>query len=174
MTKDAKVNPTPSRSPATQALGLVFWLVLAYITAAIGAIASVNAPQFYGQLIQPIWAPPAWLFGPVWTTLFTMMGIAAWLVWRAAPLEATRGTLGLFVAHLAVNALWSWLFFAWNLGFWAFVELLLLWVLIVALVFAFWRFSRVAALLLVPYLCWVSFAGALNFWLWRENAGLLG
>ncbi|WP_370520532.1 TspO/MBR family protein [Thioalkalivibrio sp. XN279] len=168
------MNPTTSRSPAVQALGLAFWLVLAYITAAIGAIASVNAPEFYGQLIQPTWGPPAWVFGPVWTTLFTMMGIAAWLVWRAAPLEATRGTLGLFVVHLAVNALWSWLFFAWNLGFWAFVEVLLLWVLILATILAFWRFSRVAALLLVPYLGWVSFAAALNFWLWRENAGLLG
>ena len=168
------MQPTHPRSPAPQALGLVFWLVLAYITAAIGAIASINAPEFYGQLMQPIWAPPAWLFGPVWTTLFTMMGIAAWLVWRVASHGAARGTLVLFVVHLAVNALWSWLFFAWNLGLWAFLELLLLWVLIAAVIAGFWRFSRVAALLLVPYLCWVSFAGALNFWLWRNNAGLLG
>ena len=163
-----------SRTPVTQALGLVFWLVLAYITAAIGAIASVNAPEFYGQLVQPGWGPPAWVFGPVWTTLFTMMGIAAWLVWRAAPLEATRGTLVLFVVHLAVNALWSWLFFAWHLGGWAFAEVLVLWVLILATIVAFWRFSRIAALLLVPYLAWVSFAAVLNFWLWRENPGLLG
>ena len=168
------MQPTHPRSPSAQALGLVFWLVLAYITAAIGAIASINAPEFYGQLMQPIWAPPAWLFGPVWTTLFTMMGIAAWLVWRSAPWDATRGTLVLFVVHLAVNALWSWLFFAWNLGLWAFFELLLLWVLIAALIAGFWRFSRVAALLLVPYLCWVTFAGALNFWLWRNNAPWLG
>lgn len=162
------------RRRSAQAFGLVFWLALGYITAAIGAIASVNAPDFYGELLQPSWAPPAWLFGPVWTALFTLMGIAAWLVWRAAPLQATRGTLGLFVAHLAVNALWSWLFFAWNLGGWAFAELLLLWALIAATIVAFWRFSRLAALLLVPYLGWVSFAGALNFWLWRANPGLLG
>jgi tryptophan-rich sensory protein len=162
------------RRRSAQAFGLVFWLALGYITAAIGAIASVNAPDFYGELLQPSWAPPAWLFGPVWTALFTLMGIAAWLVWRAAPLQVTRGTLGLFVAHLAVNALWSWLFFAWNLGGWAFAELLLLWALIAATIVAFCRFSRVAALLLVPYLGWVSFAGALNFWLWRANPGLLG
>ncbi|MGD9388093.1 MAG: tryptophan-rich sensory protein [Gammaproteobacteria bacterium] len=168
------MNATPSRSPAAQALGLVFWLVLAYIIAAIGAIASVNAPEFYGRLMQPTWAPPAWLFGPVWTTLFTMMGVASWLVWRSAPLEATRGTLGLYIVHLGFNALWSWLFFAWNLGFWAFVELLLLWVLIVAVILSFWRFSRAAALLLVPYLGWVTFAGALNYWLWRNNAPWLG
>lgn len=171
---DVQVNLTPSRSRAVQALGLGFWLALAYVTAGIGAIASVNAPEFYGQLVQPPWAPPAWLFGPVWTALFTLMGIAAWLVWRAAPLEATRGRLGLFVAQLAVNALWSWLFFAWNLGGWAFAEVLVLWILIGATIVAFWRFSRVAAMLLVPYLGWVSFAAALNHWLWRENAGMLG
>lgn len=168
------MNATSSRSPAAQALGLVSWLVLAYITAAVGAIASVNAPEFYGQLLQPTWAPPAWLFGPVWTTLFTLMGIASWLVWRSAPLAETRGILALYIVHLAVNALWSWLFFAWNLGLWAFVELLLLWLLIAATIIGFWRFSRVAAVLLVPYLAWVSFAGALNSWLWRNNAPLLG
>ena len=168
------MNPAHPRSRSVQVLGLLFWLALAYVTAAIGAIASVNAPEFYNELVQPSWGPPAWVFGPVWTTLFTMMGIAAWLVWRAAPLEATRGTLALFIVHLAANALWSWLFFAWNLGGWAFAELLFLWVLIAATIASFWRFSRIAALLLVPYICWVSFAGALNFWLWRENAALLG
>jgi len=168
------VNPSFPRSRLAQLLGLVAWLAVCYVTAAIGAIASVNAPEFYGELVQPSWAPPAWLFGPVWTTLFTFMGIAAWLVWRAAPLEATRGALGLFLVQLAVNALWSWLFFAWQLGGWAFAEVLLLWVLIVATIVAFWRFSRLAAVLLVPYLGWVSFAAMLNFWLWRTNPALLG
>ena len=167
------MNSTLPRRRSALALGLLFWLALSYITAAIGAIASVDAPAFYGELAQPSWAPPAWLFGPVWTALFTLMGIAAWLVWRAAPLEATRWTLGLFVVQLVFNALWSWLFFAWNFGGWAFAELLLLWALIAATIGAFWRFSRLAALLLVPYLGWVSFAGALNFWLWRANPGLL-
>ena len=168
------MNPSFPRSRLAQLLALVAWLAVCYVTAAIGAIASVNAPEFYGELVQPSWAPPAWLFGPVWTTLFTFMGIAAWLVWRTAPLQATRGALGLFLVQLAVNALWSWLFFAWQLGGWAFAEVLLLWVLIVATIVAFWRFSRLAAVLLVPYLGWVSFAAMLNFWLWRTNPALLG
>jgi translocator protein len=169
------MNPRQFARPSyVQALTLLGWLVLCYLAAAIGAVASVNAPAFYGELVQPSWAPPAWLFGPVWTTLYTLMAIAAWLVWRAASLAETRLALGLFLVQLAVNALWSWLFFAWQLGGWAFAEVLLLWVLIAATIAAFWRFSRVAAILLVPYLGWVSFAAALNFWLWRANPGLLG
>jgi translocator protein len=164
----------PTWSIPTQALTFVGWLALCYLAAFIGAVASVNAPAFYGELVQPSWAPPAWLFGPVWTTLYTLMAIAAWLVWRAAPLAETRNALLLFLAQLAVNALWSWLFFAWQLGGWAFAEVLLLWALIAATIVAFWRFSRIAALLLVPYICWVSFAAVLNFWLWRANPGLLG
>jgi tryptophan-rich sensory protein len=163
-----------NRSIPIQALALVGWLALCYAAAAVGAIASVNAPAFYGELVQPSWAPPAWLFGPVWTTLYTLMAVAAWLVWRAAPSFATRLALGLFLVQLAVNALWSWLFFAWQMGGWAFAEVLLLWALIAATIVAFWRHSRLAALLLVPYLGWVSFATALNFWLWRANPGLLG
>jgi tryptophan-rich sensory protein len=166
--------PQFARPSYVQALALLGWLALCYLAAAIGAVASVNAPAFYGELGQPSWAPPAWLFGPVWTGLYTLMAIAAWLVWRAAPLAETRLALGLFLVQLAVNALWSWLFFAWQLGGWAFAEVLLLWVLIAATIAAFWRFSRVAAILLVPYLGWVSFAAALNFWLWRANPGLLG
>jgi translocator protein len=169
------MNPPQFARPSyVQALALLGWLSLCYLAAAIGAVASVNAPAFYGELVQPSWAPPAWLFGPVWTALYTLMAIAAWLVWRAAPLAETRVALGLFLVQLAVNALWSWLFFAWQLGGWAFAEVLLLWVLIAATIAAFWRFSRVAAILLVPYLGWVSFAAALNFWLWRANPGLLG
>ena len=164
----------PTRSPLASLLGLAFWLLVAFVALAVGAIASVNAPAFYGQLLQPTWAPPAWLFGPVWTALYTLMGIAAWLVWRAAPLAETRPALALFVVQLAVNALWSWLFFVWNLGFWAFAEIILLWLLIAATIVAFWRFSRIASALLVPYLAWVSFAGALTFWLWRNNAPVLG
>jgi translocator protein len=162
------------RDWARQALGLVGWLTLCYVAAGIGAIASVNAQSFYAELVQPAWAPPGRLFGPVWTFLYTCMAVAAWLVWRAAPLAETRVALGLFLAQLAVNALWSWLFFVWRLGGWAFAEVLLLWLLIVATTVACWRFSRLAALLLVPYLGWVSFAAALNFWLWRANPALLG
>ena len=83
----------------------------AYIAAAIGSVASINAASFYAELVQPPWAPPAWLFGPMWTTLYGLMGIAAWLAWRE---PSARPALVVFAIQLALNALWSWLFFAWS------------------------------------------------------------
>lgn len=160
-----------SRRPGTQALGLIAWLALSLATGGLGAIASVNAASFYAQLAKPAWAPPASVFGPVWTTLYVLMGVAAWLVWRTP--QARRLALGLFVAQLAVNALWSWLFFAWNLGALAFADVLLLLVLIAATIAAFWRASRLAAALLVPYLLWVGFATVLTWMVWRGNPGML-
>ena len=158
---------------AQQVAGLLGWLTLAFATAAIGAVASVNAGSFYAELDRPPWAPPGWLFGPVWSTLYTLMGIAAWLVWRQRGLGDGRSALLLFIAQLAANALWSWLFFAWRLGAMAFVEVVLLWCLILATVIAFKRISALAAGLLLPYLAWVSFASVLTFSIWQRNPGLL-
>lgn len=160
-----------SRSPASQGLALLGWLLVAFATAAVGAIASVHAHEFYSQLSQPSWAPPAWLFGPVWSALYTLMGISAWLAWRAP--GPRRVALGLFVAQLMANALWSWLFFAWHRGALATAEVLLLLALIIATVAAFWRVSRSAALLLLPYLLWVAFASLLTWSIWRRNPDLL-
>lgn len=160
-----------ARSPASQAVGLLGWLVVAYAAAAVGAIASVEAASFYAQLSKPPWAPPAWLFGPVWSVLYTLMAVAAWLVWRSA--GSRRAALGLFVAQLAANALWSWLFFGWHRGALAAVEVLVLLVLIFCTVVAFWRISRLAAALLIPYLLWVSFASLLTGSVWQRNPGLL-
>ncbi|MEO8938544.1 MAG: TspO/MBR family protein, partial [Burkholderiaceae bacterium] len=145
-----------------------------FVTGGIGAIASVRAATFYGQLSQPFWAPPAWLFGPVWSVLYVLMGIAAWLVWRTGESRGTSNALKLFVAQLFVNALWTWLFFVWHLGVVALVEIAVLWLLIAATIVAFWRVRRVAAVLLVPYLTWVSLATALTFSLWRLNPAALG
>jgi tryptophan-rich sensory protein len=155
-------------------LGLVAWLALSFFAAAVGGLASVDAPTFYGQLVRPSWAPPGWLFGPVWSVLYLLMGVAAWLVWSRAGFAAARAALILFVIQLVANALWSWLFFVWHLGAAAFVEVLVLWLLIVATIGAFWRVRRLAAVLLLPYLGWVSFAAALTFAVWRRNPGLLG
>ena len=155
-------------------MGLVAWLVLSYGASAVGAIASIQARSFYGQLTQPEWAPPGWLFGPVWTVLYALMAIAAWLVWRSGGFRAHRDALTLFLLQLALNALWSWLFFAWMLGAWAFFEIVLLWILIVATLVSFWRVRPVAGFLLVPYLLWVSFASALNYALWQLNPQILG
>lgn len=159
------------RSMSAQLLGLLGWLLAAFAAAALGALASVDAASFYAQLNKPAWAPPASLFGPVWSALYALMGVAAWLVWRAPGPKAAA--FGLFAAQLGANALWSWLFFAWHLGALAAVEVLLLLALIVATAVAFWRGSRLAALLLVPYLLWVSFASVLTWAIWRSNPGLL-
>ena len=154
-----------------QLLGLAGWLLLAFAAAALGAIASIDAPSFYAKLNKPSWAPPAGVFGPVWTFLYAAMGVAAWLVWRAP--GARRLALGLFGVQLVANVLWSWLFFAWQLGAAAAVEILVLLALIVATAAAFWRHSRVAGLLFVPYILWVAFASALTWSVWRGNPGLL-
>jgi tryptophan-rich sensory protein len=109
----------------------------------------------------------------VWTVLYLTMAVAAWLVWRRHGFRGARPALVLFVVQLVFNALWSWLFFAWHSGAGALADIALMWVLIVATIVAFWRLHRGAALLLVPYLAWVSFAAVLNWTLWRSNPTLL-
>lgn len=161
-------------SRTRQLLALAGWLAVSYVAAALGAIASASAKSFYGQLAQPAWAPPSWLFGPVWTALYTLMGIAAWLVWRHGGFRRNAWPLGLFLVQLVVNALWSWLFFAWHHGALAFVDIVVLWLVLAATVVAFWRARPVAGVLLVPYLLWVSFAAALNYAVWQLNPAVLG
>lgn len=162
-----------------QAVGLAVSLLVCFATSAVGALASVNAGSFYAGLARPAWAPPGWLFGPVWTVLFLFMAIAVWLVWRspqpaAGQRAAKRVGIALFASQLAANALWSWLFFGWRLGAMAFAEVLVLWLLIACTLLAFWRISRPAGWLMLPYLLWVTFASVLNWALWRGNPALLG
>ena len=159
-------------------LGLVGWVALAATAGAIGAVASRDAADFYRVLAKPTWAPPGWLFGPVWSALYLLMGIAAWLVWRDRPATAAedvgrRHGLALFVAQLALNALWTWLFFAWRQGGMAFGEIVLLWLAVLATIWHFGRVRPRAAWLLVPYLGWVSFAMALTWAVWQRNPGQL-
>lgn len=163
-----------ARSGTKQIVGLLFWLAVSFAAAAIGGVATMSAGSFYSQLVRPGWAPPGWLFGPVWTALFIMMGIAAWLVWRIGGFRGARAALSLFLVQLAFNALWSWLFFSWQLGAAAFVEIVLLWVLILATMTAFWRIRPLAGALLAPYLLWVTFASVLTFSVWRMNPQILG
>ncbi|MCG6873607.1 MAG: tryptophan-rich sensory protein [Betaproteobacteria bacterium] len=160
-----------ARSLPSQFVGFLGWLLAAFAAGAVGAVASVDAASFYAQLSKPSWAPPAWVFGPVWSALYALMGVAAWLVWRSPGAKGVA--LGLFGVQLAANALWSWLFFAWHRGAMAAVEVLVLLALIVTTVAAFSRISHLSALLLVPYLLWVSFASVLTWAVWRSNPGLL-
>lgn len=148
--------------------------MVSFIAAAIGSAASIQADSFYTQLVRPEWAPPPDVFGPVWSLLYALMGIAAWLVWRVGGFGAACTALTLFLVQLAVNALWSWLFFGWHLGGLAFANVVLLWMLIVATLVAFWRVRPLAGALLIPYLLWVSFALALNYSVWQLNPQILG
>lgn len=156
------------------AAGIAGWVLLSFAAAAIGAVASANAGDFYTRLSRPPWAPPPYLFGPVWSVLYFLMGIAAGLVWRARGWAAGRTALTLFILQLALNALWTWLFFAWRMGMWAFIEIVVLWLMILATLLAFGRIRTLSAWLLLPYLAWVSYAAALTYAVWRLNPGILG
>lgn len=159
---------------STQLAGLLGWLGITFLAAGLGAWASIHAGSFYAQLTRPDWAPPASWFSPVWTALFLLMGVAAWLVWREKGFQEARGALGLYLLQLAVNALWSWFFFGWKMGGAAFADIILLWLLIALTLRAFWRIKPVAGLMLVPYLLWVSFAVLLSYTVWQRNPQLLG
>ena len=157
-----------------QAWGLVGWLLACYVTAGVGALASAEASAFYASLKLPVWAPPAWLFGPVWTVLYGMMALAAWLAWRTGGWTRHRTALTCFVVQLALNALWSWLFFGWKQGALAFADIVVLWLLVAFTLGAFWKIRAIAGALMVPYLLWITFASALSHAVWRANGAVLG
>jgi tryptophan-rich sensory protein len=146
------------------AVGLVGWLVLCFGAAAVGA--RFRPGTWYAGLRKPPWNPPNWLFAPVWTVLYALMAVAAWLVWRRTGLS---WECGLFVLQLALNAAWTWLFFGLKRPALALAEIAVLWLVILATLLAFWSVRPLAGWLLVPYLAWVTFATALTAALWRLN-----
>lgn len=155
-------------------VAVIALVVLATVaTAALGGLASADAAAFYGALAKPVWAPSAGLFGPVWTALYTMMAVAAILLIRRAGPDGARRGLRLYYGQLALNALWSWLFFRWRLGGAAFLDVVLLVALVTAMMIRFHEESAGAALLLLPYLAWITFAAGLTFAVWRMNPALL-
>lgn len=152
-----------------------FKLLISIVTAELaGIIGSVfTAPSiadWYGELVKPAINPPSWVFGPVWTTLFALMGIAAFLVWKKG-LERrdVKIALGIFIGQLMLNTLWSIVFFGLQNPGGALIEIGLLWSAILATIIAFARISKPAAWLLLPYILWVSFAMYLNYALWTLN-----
>jgi len=155
-----------------QAVGLVGWLLASFAAAAIGGVASAGAGDFYARLDRPGWAPPGWVFGPVWSGLYALQGVGAWLVWRERHADDRRAALAAFLAQLAVNALWSWLFFAWRRGGLAFGEVLLLFLMVGVTTKLFWRVCPLAGALLLPYLLWVGYATALTYSIWQRNPQL--
>ncbi len=148
-------------------LGLALWMALSLGAGFSGA--RFRPGEWYAALAKPSWTPPNALFPPVWTTLYVLMAIAAWLVWKKAELRGARAALVLFVAQLALNALWSYLFFGIHRPGLAFYEILVLWALILAVTVLFWQAVRPAGILMLPYLLWVGYASCLNFALWRMN-----
>ncbi len=152
---------------------LVLLLGITGAAALIGSIASVRAGEFYEQLLKPTWAPPPQVFGPVWSVLYVLMAVAAWLVVRAWGWPRARPAITLYLLQLVLNALWTWLFFRWRLAWVALAEILALWALLLLTVWTFWRVRRLAGVLLLPYLAWVAFAAALTYAMWRRNPGVL-
>ena len=154
-------------------LGWFAWVLVSLGAGVVGSLLSnVSESTFYQQLVRPDWAPPAGIFGPVWTTLYILMGTAAWLVWRKAGFDGARVTLILYLLHLIANAAWTGIFFGLEAPGAAFAEILFLWVFIFALIVRFHGVAPAAGLLLVPYLVWVSYASALTWAIWRLNPGL--
>jgi len=158
---EASTNPAPLWLRALQLIGFI---LLSFLAAA--SAAWIGTGSWYSQLHKPAWAPPGWIFGPVWTALYIMMGTAAWGVWRK-----TRWSkpIGVWFVQLALNAAWTPIFFGLHQPGWAFAEIVVLWAALLACTILFARAARWAGWMMVPYLLWVSFASILNFAIWRAN-----
>ncbi|MDT0328498.1 TspO/MBR family protein [Nocardiopsis lambiniae] len=164
---DDTAPAAPSPLASIVALGVL--LALAFGTALLGVLASPDTAGEYASLTRPGWAPPSWLFGPVWTALYAMIAFSGWLVWRRGRLRGLA--LALFAGQLVFNALWTPLFFGLGLRGTALVDIVVLLVTVTATITVFARASRTAALLLVPYWAWVGFATVLNAAIWWLNRG---
>jgi benzodiazapine receptor len=158
----------PSPSPKSrQILALVGWLAVCFAASTTAVFVSTGG--WYAVLLKPSWNPPAWLFGPAWSLLYVLMAVAAWLVWREGGWKTQQRQLRLFLLHWLLNALWTPLFFGMHQLGPAFAEIIILWLVLAATLISFWGVRKIAGVLLVPYLAWVSFAAALNFAIWRLN-----
>jgi benzodiazapine receptor len=151
-------------------LGLVAFLVLCLAVSGIGAaVTATSVGTWYQALHKPAFNPPDWIFAPVWTTLYILMAIAGWRVWRQAGFEIGRKALTVFVVQLALNLAWSFIFFGQQRIGLALIEIVILLLAIIATTVLFWRIDRWAGVLFLPYVVWVAFATVLNGSLWRLN-----
>ncbi|KLO26499.1 peripheral-type benzodiazepine receptor [Mycolicibacter heraklionensis] len=163
------ISPKAHQPSAQHLAAFLVSLVLVIVVAALGGVASADAAADYGRLAQPAWAPPSYLFGPVWSALYLLMAVAAWLVWRADP-RWTNPAIIAYGVQLALNLLWSPMFFGLGWRGLALVDILLLDVAVAVTIAAFWKVHRGAALLMVPYFGWILFATALNYAVWSLNS----
>ena len=154
---------------ARQVSALIGFIAAAFIAGAIGSWATFpNVRDWFPLLQKPAWNPPGWLFAPVWTTLYVLMGVAIWRAWRAGGPAAPR-LVRLYFAQLFFNALWSVLFFGLKQPGFALVDIFALWLLLLGLLVRFWRADRIAGALWTPYVLWVTFASGLNTAIWWLN-----
>lgn len=149
----------------------LIFVLISQLAGVVGSFFTASKiPSWYATLNKPSFNPPGWIFGPVWITLYTMMGIASYLVWqKRGDTSLAKISLVVFFVHLVFNALWSIIFFGLQNPMLAFFEIVVLWMMIVSLIIMFYQIDKRAAYLLIPYLLWVSFASVLNFFIWRLN-----
>jgi tryptophan-rich sensory protein len=160
----------PERGWRRSLLVLTGALALCLGVAAIGGqVTSTSVNGWYQELFKPGFTPPDWVFAPVWTLLYVLMAVAAWRLWWRHGFSAARVALALFGVQLALNLAWSILFFGLNSIGGALLDMVALWLMIVATVFAFWVMDKPAGVLLLPYLAWVTYAAVLNAAIWRLN-----
>jgi benzodiazapine receptor len=146
--------------------GLLPFAAAVAVAALIGGLGVAGTAAEYQNLNQPSWAPPSWLFGPVWTILYAMIAVAGWLVWRRT---GWNRALTVYAVQLVLNAVWTPIFFGFGQYGLALIDIVVLWLLIGATIYLFRPISRTAAWLLVPYWAWVTFATALNAAIWHAN-----
>jgi tryptophan-rich sensory protein len=140
------------------------------VGATSGFFTASGVSTWYQTINKPSWNPPSWIFGPVWTTLYVMMGISFFLVWKSGTEDTLKNkAIVFFAVQLLVNFFWSFIFFKLHQIGWAFVDIIVMWVLILFTIFNFARVNNTAAWLLVPYISWVSFATILNYTIWKLN-----
>lgn len=153
-------------------LKLIIAIIISELAGGIGTLFTISEiPTWYAGLIKPVLNPPSMIFGPVWTTLYFLMGIAAFLVWNKGwDRKDVRRALAVFGLQLFLNAIWSIIFFGLHSPFWAFVDITLMWLAIIWTMILFYKISKPAMWLLLPYIVWVSFAGYLNLMIWLLNS----
>jgi tryptophan-rich sensory protein len=161
-----------SRGNSPRYVGLIGFLAATFAAAAIGSAATFTSVKtWYPLLEKPSWTPPGWLFAPVWSALYVAMAVAGWRVWRNQTGSAARAVLRLYAAQLALNALWSVLFFGLRRPDLALIDIAGLWLLLILALFHFWRADWIAGALWTPYVLWVSCACGLNAAIWMLNSG---
>ncbi len=151
-------------------LKLILCLTIPLAIGSISGIATASGiKSWYLTLNKPFFNPPNYLFGPVWTILYLLMGISIYLILQTIKNEIRTRAITIFCVQLGLNFLWSFLFFKFQLLGIAFIEILLIWVSILTMIFTFYKLNKTAALLQIPYLMWVSFASVLNGAIWWLN-----